>query len=215
MVLLLWTLDLLIVWMVGFLFDRRAARIYAALAVWLPVSVCALVVDNSHQNPFTPLFNFRFSSLALLAAVAFAIATGYRRLLASRAEAEPQPRDPERVMRYVMGLYGCLVLFVAINMDIANYFDVYWSQWWKAELATYSIVWILFAVAIVIWGFVTKSLFYRAVGLLAFVPILLKVFLIDLSQLDQLTRVLATFALGIALLSISFLYQRIAVRVLE
>ena len=84
-------------------------------------------------------------------------------------------------MRYVMGLYGCLVLFVAINMDIANYFDVYWSQWWKAELATYSIVWILFAVAIVIWGFVTKSLFYRAVGLLAFVPILLKVFLIDLS----------------------------------
>ena len=96
-----------------------------------------------------------------------------------------------------------------------NYFDVYWSQWWKAELATYSIVWILFAVAIVIWGFVTKSLFYRAVGLLAFVPILLKVFLIDLSQLDQLTRVLATFALGIALLGISFLYQRIAVRVLE
>jgi uncharacterized membrane protein len=215
MVLLLWTLDLLVVWMVGFLFDRRAVRGYAALAVWLPVSVCALVVDNSHQNPFTPVFNSRFGSLALLTAVAFAIATGYRKLFASRAEAESQQRDPERVMRYVLGVYGCLVLFVAINMDIANYFDVYWSQWWKAELATYSIVWILFAVAIVIWGFVTKSLFYRAVGLLAFVPILLKVFLIDLSQLDQLTRVLATFALGIALLGISFLYQRIAVRVLE
>lgn len=234
-VLLLWTLDLLIVWIVGFLFDRRAIRIYAALAVWLPVSVCTLVVDNSVQNPFTPLFNSRFGSLALLTAVAFAIATGYGKLFASRAEDESQPRGPvrslmdcpvskifahirlrvfrlERAMRYVMGLYGCLVLFAAINMDIANCFDVYWSQQSNAELATYSIVWILFAVAIVIWGFVTKSLFYRTVGLLAFVPILLKVFVIDLSQLDQLARVLATFTLGSSLLGVSFLYQRIAAR---
>ena len=228
-VLLLWTLDLLIVWMVGFLFDRRAVRIYAALAVWLPVSVCTLVVDNSVQNPFTPLFNSRFGSLALLTAVAFAIATGYGKLFASRAEDESQPRGPVRSlinspvseifanirMRYVMGLYGCLVLFAAINMDIANCFDVYWSQQSNAKLATYSIVWILFAVAIVIWGFVTKSLFYRTVGLLAFVPILLKVFFIDLSQLDQLARVLATFTLGSSLLGVSFLYQRIAARSLK
>jgi uncharacterized membrane protein len=215
MVLLLWTLDLLVVWMLGLLFDRRAVRIYAALAVWLPVSVCALVVDNSHQNPFTPVINFRFGSLAFLAAVAFAIATGYRHYFFPAGCEELFLRKTERVMRYVLGVYGCLVLFAALNMDIANYFDVYWSQWWKAELATYSIVWILFAVAIVVWGFISRSLFYRVLGLLAFAPILLKVFLVDLSQLDQLTRVLATFALGIALLSISFLYQRIAVRVLE
>jgi uncharacterized membrane protein len=118
-------------------------------------------------------------------------------------------------MRYVMGVYGCFVLFIAINLDIENYFDSNTAYWWKAELATYSIAWILFAVAIVIWGFISRSLFYRVFGLLAFVPILLKVFLIDLSQLDQLARILATFALGLALLGISFLYQRIASRVLE
>ena len=118
-------------------------------------------------------------------------------------------------MRYVMGVYGCLVLFMAINLDIENYFASYNGQWWKAELATYSIAWILFAVAVIVWGFITKSLFYRVLGLLAFVPILLKVFLFDLSQLDQLARILATFALGLALMGVSFLYQRIAIRVLD
>ena len=118
-------------------------------------------------------------------------------------------------MRYVLGLYGCLVLFMAINLEIANYFEVYSSDSWEAELVTYSIMWILFAVAIVIWGFLTRSLFYRTVGLLAFVPILIKVFLVDLSQLDQLARVLATFALGAALLGVSFLYQRISARLLS
>jgi len=115
----------------------------------------------------------------------------------------------------VMGLYGCFVLFMAINMEISSYFEAYASDWWEAELATYSIAWILFAVAIVIWGFITRSLFYRVVGLFAFVPILLKVFFIDLSQLDQLARVLATFALGAALLGVSFLYQRVSARLLS
>jgi len=173
------------------------------------------VVDNFHQSPFTPVINSRFGSLAFLAAVAFAIATGYRHYFFPADCEELFLRKTERVMRYVLGVYGCLVLFAALNMDIANYFDTYWSECWKAELATYSIVWILFAVAVVVWGFISRSLFYRVLGLLAFAPILLKVFLVDLSQLDQLTRVLAMFALGIALLGISFLYQRIAVRVLE
>jgi uncharacterized membrane protein len=84
-----------------------------------------------------------------------------------------------------------------------------------AQQATYSIVSTLFAVAIVVFGFLLRSRFYRILGLLAFVPILLKVFLVDLSQLDQLARILATFALGISLLGVSFLYQKIAARVLE
>ena len=83
-----------------------------------------------------------------------------------------------------------------------------------AQQATYSIVSTVFAVAIVVLGFLVRSRFYRILGLLTFGPILLKVFLVDLSQLESLARILATFALGIALLGVSFIYQKIAARLL-
>ena len=216
-----WTLDLLVVWMLGLIFHRIAVRIYAAIVVWLPVSIVALVTESDflqaggYFQPFVPVVNGRFAALALLAGVTFAIASGYRHYFFPAVADESPLRRTERPMRYVMGVYGCFVLFMAINLEIENYFASYTGQWWKAELATYSVAWILFAVAVVVWGFITKSLFYRVLGLLAFVPILLKVFLVDLSQLDQLARILAAFVLGLALLGISFLYQRVAARVLE
>ena len=216
-----WTLDLLVVWMLGLIFHRLAVRIYAAIVVWLPVSIVALGTEidfhwaGDYFQPFVPVVNGRFAALALLAGVAFAIASGYRHYFFPAAADEAPLRRAERPMRYVMGVYGCFVLFMAINLDIENYFASYTGQWWKAELATYSVAWILFAVAVVVWGFITQSLFYRVLGLLAFAPILLKVFLVDLSQLDQLARILAAFVLGLALLGISFLYQRVAARVLE
>ena len=61
-------------------------------------------------------------------------------------------------------------------------------------------------------GFALRNRFYRFVGLIAFLPILAKVFLIDLAQLEDLSRVLATFVLGAILLAVSFLYQRFASR---
>ncbi|MEC7501971.1 MAG: DUF2339 domain-containing protein, partial [Planctomycetota bacterium] len=214
-VLMLWSIDLLIVWMLGLIFDSRAARIYAAVAIWPAVSLYALLVGGSFLYRLAPVLNPRFASLLLLTAVAFAIAGCYRYYFFPPPSEEPSIHRTERKMRYVMGVYGCFVLFMGINLEIENYFKGVSLEWSKSELATYSIAWILFAVAVVLWGFITKSLFYRVLGLLAFIPILIKVFLIDLSQLDQLARILAAFALGLALLGISFLYQRIASRVLE
>ena len=215
-VLMLWSIDLLIVWMLGLFFDSRVARMYAAVAIWPAVSLCGIFVGGGFFYRLAPVLNPRFASLLLLAAVAFAIASGYRYYFFPPPSEEPSLRlSTERKMRYVIGIYGCFVLFMGINLEIENYFKGFSLEWSKAELAAYSIAWILFAVAVVLWGFITKSLFYRVLGLLAFIPILIKVFLFDLSQLDQLARILAAFALGLALLGISFLYQRIASRVLE
>ena len=69
-------------------------------------------------------------------------------------------------------------------MEIATWFGLArdatsqpFADMQMAELATYSIVWALFAVAVVVAGFLLKSRFYRMIGLLAFGPILAKVFL--------------------------------------
>ncbi len=213
-VLMLWSIDLLVVWMLGLVFDRRAVRIYAAVAIWPAVSLCALEVGSFAFDRMVPILNTRFVSLFLVSAVAFAIASGYRYYFFPPHRKGRLPRRTERRMRYLMGIYGCFVLFMNLNLEIENFFNVVPREW-QAELAAYSIAWILLAAAIVIWGFITKSLFYRVLGLLAFVPIVLKVFLIDMSQLDQLARILAAFALGLSLMGISFLYQQIASRFLD
>ena len=227
-VLVLWTLDLLVIWLTGLWLRIGPVRWYAVFIVTPLVFICAAVMGSDYHKPFQLIFNSRFGSLTLLAVAAFLVSWGYRRAGSKQALPSPSSRSSwpgdtigtaESLLQYVTGFFGCLVVFNALNLEIDTWFEVAqqratppFKDMWTVEMATYSIVWTVLAAAIVVGGFLTKSRFYRLLGLLAFVPILLKVFLVDLSQLHQLARVLATFALGATLLGVSFLYQKITVR---
>lgn len=77
------------------------------------------------------------------------------------------------------------------------------------ELYTYSAVWLLMAVAAMLWaGMRQWPNLYRG-GLVMLAVVILKIFLIDLSDLDGLLRVASFMGLGLALVGISFLHQRI------
>ncbi len=77
------------------------------------------------------------------------------------------------------------------------------------ELYTYSAVWLLMAVgAMVLAGMRHWPNLYRG-GLVMLAVVILKIFLIDLSDLDGLLRVASFMGLGLALVGISFLHQRI------
>ncbi|NIL96356.1 MAG: DUF2339 domain-containing protein [Planctomycetales bacterium] len=228
--LVLWTLDMSLIWLAGLYWQRAAARWYAGTIVAAMVLIRAAVHADSYQEPFRLLANDRFASLALLAVALFLVSWGYRKfgmgksLNSSPADGRPGdgPRTLEILAEYLVGIAGHVVLFIAINMEILTWYQLAkarpvrpFANMQMAELATYSVVWASYAAAMVVMGFVLKSRFYRLLGLLAFLPILAKVFLIDLAQLDQLARVLATFALGISLLGVSFLYQRLTSRGLD
>jgi uncharacterized membrane protein len=225
LVLTLWTLDLLTLWMSGLVLRSRPVRWYAAILVSPLVLISMMVCGDVYPPPFQLIFNTRFGSLFLVAVTGLIISWGYRRFGLQRRGAESAGNgagESENALQYIAGFFGCLILFVAICMEIDTWFGLAaqrpqppFENMSMAQQATYSIVSTLFAVAIVVFGFLLRSRFYRILGLLAFAPILLKVFLVDLSQLDQLARILATFALGISLLGVSFLYQKIAARVLE
>ena len=81
-----------------------------------------------------------------------------------------------------------------------------------AEMAAYSIVWAMYAAALVAIGFALRNRLFRLIGLVAFGPILFKVFFLDLAHLELLPRVLALAVVGMALLGVSFLYQKFAAR---
>ena len=77
------------------------------------------------------------------------------------------------------------------------------------ELYTYSVVWLLMAVAAMLWAGIRQwPSLYRG-GLIMLAIVILKIFLIDLSDLDGLLRVASFMGLGLALVGISFLHQRI------
>ena len=73
---------------------------------------------------------------------------------------------------------------------------------------TYSVVWLLCAVTALLagsWRYGTQV--YRA-GMALLALVIVKIFLVDLSDLEGLWRVASFMGLGLALLGVAFLHQK-------
>jgi uncharacterized membrane protein len=73
--------------------------------------------------------------------------------------------------------------------------------------AAISVIYVLAALAWILYGFMRRFAFMRRFGLALAIFAVVKLFLIDLSRLTQGYRIITYFALGITLLAISFVYQ--------
>jgi uncharacterized membrane protein len=78
-----------------------------------------------------------------------------------------------------------------------------------AEQYTYSAVWLLFGVALLAAGIGFRSLQLRAASAAIVVLTVLKVFLIDMSDLTGIYRALSFLGLGAVLIGIGWFYQRL------
>ncbi|WP_438971740.1 DUF2339 domain-containing protein, partial [Methylophaga sp.] len=143
----------------------------------------------------TPVFNILL--LAYGAPIIWALLVAYYH----------QPQFRQLALRFA-GL--ALMLFVALEI----------RQLWQGgnlsldkftgdgELYTYSVVWMLMAIAGVLLGtqWRIKELYKAGMGLLSLV--IAKIFLVDMSGLDGLWRVAAFMGLGLSLLGLAWLYKR-------
>jgi uncharacterized membrane protein len=73
--------------------------------------------------------------------------------------------------------------------------------------AVISVIYVLTALAWIIYGFTRRFAFIRRFGLVLAIFAVVKLFLIDLAGLTQGYRIVSYFALGISLIAISFVYQ--------
>ena len=78
-----------------------------------------------------------------------------------------------------------------------------------AEQYTYSAVWLLFGVALLAAGIFLRSLTLRVASAAVVVLTVLKVFLIDMSDLTGIYRALSFLGLGVVLIGIGWFYQRL------
>ena len=81
-----------------------------------------------------------------------------------------------------------------------------------AELYTYSLVWLGYALALLGLGIVWRQTMLRYASLTVLVIAALKVFVFDMAGLTGLYRVASFLGLGLSLVGIGYLYQRFVFR---
>jgi len=84
-----------------------------------------------------------------------------------------------------------------------------------AERFSLSILWALYSVTLMIFGFIKKVKLARIFSILLFALTIFKVFIFDLSSLEAFYRILSFIGLGTILLAASFLYARYKNTIIE
>lgn len=100
---------------------------------------------------------------------------------------------------------GLLFLLLISTLEVRTFLHRFLP---RLEVGGVSILWTIFALAFLLQGLRQNQKLLRIAGLLLFAIVTLKAFFFDLQELDQIYRVVAFIALGILILSGSFLYLR-------
>ena len=163
-------------------------------------------VLSYHARSATPILNWYLYAYGITLLCLFAGA----RLLA-------RPRNEVAGINVPPLLYalGTVLAFLLVNIEIADFFSqpgvsVLTFQFCGnfARDMSYSIAWALFALLLLVVGIAKRlaPVRYASIALLAVT--LLKLFLHDLSQLEQLYRIAAFIVVAVIAMLASFLYQR-------
>ena len=107
---------------------------------------------------------------------------------------------------------AAILLFVWVSFEVRHAFDpAFERRGFGAEgleLYAYSIVWLLFGVALLALGFWRDVAALRHAGMILVCLVVAKVFLIDMAGLKGLLRVFSFLGLGAALLGLGYAYRR-------
>ncbi|MDP3544876.1 MAG: DUF2339 domain-containing protein, partial [Phreatobacter sp.] len=111
----------------------------------------------------------------------------------------------------IMGLFGLAMLVNYLNLTVALLFrgEVSLRDISDAELYAYSAVWLVFGIALLAAGawLGSRTLRLASAGMVALA--VLKVFLVDMAGLTGLWRALSFIGLGLVLLVVGRVYQRV------
>ena len=163
-------------------------------------------VLNYQLRGDVPILNWQLYAYSLAAGAMFCAAQALR---------PPRNRWQELNLRGLLFAMGGVLLFLLLNIEIADAFTPIGSRSivfeFQGDLArdmTYTIAWALFALGLLILGLWKKlpPTRYAGIGLLG--AAMLKLFLHDLANIDSGYRIGALVAVAIIALAASFLYQR-------
>ena len=110
-------------------------------------------------------------------------------------------------LRYNLELYPLTVgLYAVLAVSLLLKVQLGWLPYSPFVLSAGNM---LLALVFVLYGMRQGYIYLRRTGLLLAVLVSAKLFLIDLSHLETLGKIVAYFSFGLVLLAISYLYQRL------
>jgi uncharacterized membrane protein len=170
-----------------------------------------LFFDNF--NVETLVFNARFATyLVAIAILAGIVAAGFR--FAS---------EQEMPFVRVAGVLLNVLALIAMTLEAADYFGRQLAEWWQSRAAvaqhatqqlqfernfSYSAIWLAYGAGLMMFGFWKRSAFVRWQALVLIAFTVGKVFLYDVSALQQGYRIVSFIALGGVLMAVSYVYHR-------
>jgi uncharacterized membrane protein len=150
------------------------------------------------------LLNGRFAAFAVVVA-SFACCYYF-----ARSES-PELGESEKTVFAVIGVAANVYALWALSLEAWDLFGRMQTLGIDRSLAqqlALSLVWTVYAAALLFAGIRRHSAALRWQGLTLIGLVVIKVFLIDLSSLERFYRIVSFLILGLVLLVISFLYQR-------
>ncbi len=171
------------------------------------------------QPGFRSFFNERFLTALVVAASTFLSAYFiHKRREASYAQAGS--------ITFFVAAH--VILLIALSIEAFDYFAVplarlqtqtaafptyeaymgLYNKYLYAQKLSLSGIWATYSVALTVIGFIKKHAPSRLFAIALFFITIFKVFIFDLSQLENIYRIISFIGLGIILLAVSFLYTR-------
>lgn len=164
-----------------------------------------------HRRTATPIWNWYLYAYGITIVCLFVGAWLFR---------PPRTAIFERTSSTLLYSLGAILTFLLLNIEIADYFSIGPTLTFSftgnfARDMSYSIAWALYAFALLLIGMRQKTRWVRYSGVALLVVTLAKLFLHDLSSLNQLYRIGAFIGVAIILIVASFVYQRFLVPKVE
>ncbi len=105
----------------------------------------------------------------------------------------------------VFGYLGLALFFIYSSQELWTFLHHYLHGFRQGGISIY---WAMFALGMLIGGILKKVSVLRGIALLLLAGVVLKVFFVDLSGLDQFYRIIAFLVLGVLVLASSFVYLK-------
>ena len=143
--------------------------------------------------------------------LAYAVPAAMAALARRWIDAEPLP-----VVATVVEAAASILAFAYVSFEVRHLFDPGFARPGfgaeGVELYVYSVVWLLFGVALLALGFIRSAAALRHAGMGLVCIVVAKVFLVDMAGLQGLLRVFSFLGLGAALMGLGYAYRRFGFR---
>jgi len=215
-----WSVEAVVLTWVGFHLDsgktRRAALLIAAMVVFR-----LLFLDSSFSSAFVDDFTFLFNKrgLAFLAGIASLFVMAY---LYNRCREKLE--DLEKWLTGALFIGANLLVLFFLTTEISSYFEAAYYQaseyQQKRDIRSrmqlsISALWGFYSIVLVTVGILRRFQPLRLLAILLFAATVLKVFFVDLGEMEKIYRIIASIGLGVILLVVSMMYQKYRTQINE